>query len=75
MKVLKNFGCNGIKKKAGQMLSDEDKKIIGKEFGEQLLKDDFIMMSGKEAPKAELKKPAKKELKKYKEEKLKKEEK
>ena len=48
MKVLKNFTCNGVRKKAGQFLSKEDKELIGGKFGEQLMKDDFIQGESKQ---------------------------
>ena len=45
MKVLKNFACNGVKKKVGQILTEEEAEKIGQKFGEQLVKDDFIQLS------------------------------
>lgn len=55
LKALKNFSCNGVKKKAGEMLSDEDKKIIGKEFGEMLIKNDMIGSASVKKPDLDLK--------------------
>lgn len=54
IKVLKNFSCNGIKKKIGQFLSKEDKDIIGEKFGKELLHNDFLLPEGRiiDAPKA-----------------------
>lgn len=61
IKVLKNFSCNNVRKKIGDYLSDEDKKKIGKSFGEQLFKDDFLQRVGKENKQAESHQEAEKE--------------
>lgn len=42
MKVLKNFSCNGVRKKAGEILSNKEKEIIGEKFGKKLIHDDFL---------------------------------
>ena len=55
VKALKNFKCNGVKKKAGQVLSEEEKDKIGDEMGEDLLNKDFIQISeASEEPKVEV---------------------
>jgi len=63
MKVLKNFGCNGVKKKVGQSLSKEEVSQIGS-FLESLLKNDFLQKSAE--PKQEVKEEKKEEKKKEK---------
>lgn len=50
IKVLKNFSCNGVKKKIGQFLSKEDKDIIGENFGKELLHKDFLQMESEPKP-------------------------
>lgn len=46
MKALRNFGCNGIKKKAGEEISAEELKKIG-DFKEELVKKGHIGQSSK----------------------------
>lgn len=42
MKALKNFSCNGIKKKANEFLSLEETEAIGDVFGKELLRNDMV---------------------------------
>ena len=42
IKVLKNFSCNGLKKKVGQFLSEKDIQVIGEKFGKELRFKDFL---------------------------------
>ena len=42
LKALKNFTCNGVRKKAGEFLSENDKEKIGEKLGQKLINDDFI---------------------------------
>ena len=44
VKALKNFSCNGVRKKIGQFLSEEECEKIGDEFGEDLVKNDFLQI-------------------------------
>lgn len=62
MKVLKNFSCNGVRKKIGDILTEEECKIIG-ELGKGLIANDFLQ---KGTPLKEVKKEVKevKEVKK-----------
>ena len=58
MKALKNFTCNGVRKKAGDLLSKEELVMLGDLKG-GLVKDDFLQMGEskkeeKEEEKAEL---------------------
>lgn len=66
MKAVKNFKCNGVSKKAGELLSKADKDKIGEKMGKELLDNDFIMISSPAKEKVEPKKeaPKKKEVKK-----------
>ena len=65
IKVLKNFSCNGVRKKPGQYLSEKDIEVIGEKLGNKLLHDDFLLVTEeRKAPKKEEpKKEAKKEKK------------
>lgn len=38
----KNFSCNGVRKKAGEVLSKEDEGIIGNKFGKELIDNGLI---------------------------------
>lgn len=42
IKVLKNFKCNGVKKKIGQFLSKEELKLMGEKLGEELFQRCFL---------------------------------
>ena len=44
IKVLKNFSCNGVRKRVGQFLSEEECEIIGDDFGSEFVKNDFLLI-------------------------------
>lgn len=50
IKVLKNFSCNGLKKKVGQFLSEKDIQVIGEKFGKELRFKDFLQMESEPKP-------------------------
>lgn len=68
VKVLKNFSCNGVRKMAGQFLSEEEYKIMGDEFVKEFLGNDFLQMIEMEKEKP-VKKAVSKKVKKEKKEK------
>lgn len=43
-KVLKNFKCNGVSKKAGDLLKEDEREKIGSKLGKQLVNDDFLQL-------------------------------
>jgi vacuolar-type H+-ATPase subunit I/STV1 len=53
IKVLRNFSCNGVKKKVGDILTEDDKDKIGKKFGRELFDQGFFHVLGKEDSKEE----------------------
>lgn len=50
-KALKNFHCNGVKKKPGQTLSVEDEKKMGDKHLQEHVKQDLLVIESP-APKA-----------------------
>jgi len=65
MKALKNFSCNGVKKKKGDSISSEEMNKMG-DLGKKLQFDDFISNgeAQKPEPKKEDPKPGKKKVSK-----------
>lgn len=48
IKVLKNFSCNGVRKSVGQFLTEEEAEKIGEEFGNEFIKNDYLMVMEEE---------------------------
>lgn len=50
IKVLRNFKCNGVRKKAGEMLSKDEQEKMGEEFLKEHFKNDFLILNSKKSP-------------------------
>ncbi len=62
VKAIKNFSCNGVKKKAGEFLNKEEMQKMGEKHYKSHLDKDLIMVVSED--KKEEKKQDKKESKK-----------
>lgn len=49
MKALKNFSCNGVRKKKGDSISSEEMQKMG-DAGKKMQSEDYISNAGSEKP-------------------------
>ena len=68
MKALKNFKCNGVKKKIGELLTSDELVLIGQDFRAKLIEGAFVEVLEKPVIKEPIveEKPVKKVTKKKK---------